>query len=658
MCGICGTVNWGDLSHVEGMNALQGHRGPDDQGTWQHLSANGSRFALGSTRLSIIDLSTAGHMPMPNEDGTVWIAYNGEVYNAAELRPYLESHGHQFRSRTDTEVVLHLYEQDGFDCLKKLNGMFAFAICDLRGRSPRLFLARDHFGIKPLYYVQRGRSFAFASEAKSLLTLPGMTASLAPEALHQYLTFLWVPGPETMFQGVFKVLPGHYAIFQDGELSISEYWDLRLASNHGNGGSEEELIPELRERFLNSVRSQMVSDVPVGAFLSGGIDSTAIVGVMSQLSNAPVRTYTITFPASHRVGFRTLDDPLVARNSAARLGCEHHEIVVEPDVVELLPKLIWHMDDPTADPAIVTAYLVCREARKSTTVLLSGVGGDELFAGYRKHVADRLGSYYRATPAFLRRGLLEPVIHRLPSSRGRLRDAVRFAKKMARSASLPRRDSFLMNCTYLDELQKSFLYTPAMRQQLVDSDPWRYHRAHFDRVQHADFLDQMQYSDIKTFMVSLNLNYADKMSMASSVEVRVPFLDWQFAEWVFANIRPDLRLRGRLYPSTKYILRKAFRDLLGEEVLRQPKAGFGAPIDEWLRRDLREMMDDLLSEDRIRRAGYFDPASVAQIVQEYRQGKRNWSMQIWQLLTLELWTQIFVEKRPRAFSEPAMQVPN
>jgi asparagine synthase (glutamine-hydrolysing) len=639
------------------MNALQRHRGPDDNGTWHHVSGDGSHFVLGSTRLSIIDLSAAGHMPMSNEDGTLWIAYNGEVYNAVELRAYLESRGHRFRSRTDTEVVLHLYEEEGVDCLKKLNGMFAFAICDLSSRSPRLFLARDHFGIKPLYYIHRGRSFAFASETKSLLTLPGMAASVEVEALHQYLTFLWVPGPETMFRGVFKLLPGHYAIFQDGDLRISEYWDLRLAPKNVKKGSENDLIPELRERFFDSVRSQMVSDVPIGAFLSGGIDSTAIVGAMSQLSNNPVRTYTITFPDSHRLGFRTLDDPRVARNSAARLGCEHHEIVVQPDVVELLPKLIWHMDDPTADPAIITAYLVCREARRSTTVLLSGVGGDELFAGYRKHVADRLGAYYRAIPQFLRRGVLEPVIQRLPTSRGRLRDAVRFAKKMTRSASLPRRDSFLMNCTYLDELQKSFLYTPAMREQLVGSDPWRYHLAHFDRVQHADFLDQMQYSDIKTFMVSLNLNYADKMSMTSSVEVRVPFLDWQFAEWVFANVRPDLRLHGRLHPSTKYIFRKAFRDLLGEQVLRQPKAGFGAPIDEWLHRDLHEMVDDLLSEDHIRRAGYFAPESVARILREHRQGKHNWSMQIWQLLTLELWTQIFVERRTPV-SEPAIQLPH
>src|ERR1035437_3806525 len=644
MCGICGTANWGELVDVESMNVRQRHRGPDDSGVWQHVSPDGSRFALGSTRLSIIDLSRAGHMPMSNEDGTVWIAYNGEIYNAGELRSGLEARGHCFRSRTDTEVVLHLYEDEGSDCLNKLNGMFAFCVCDLRGSFPRFFIARDHFGIKPLYYVHRGRRFAFASEVKALLRLPGMEASLETEALHQYLTFLWVPGPETMFREVFKLLPGHCAIFEDGELKVSEYWDLKLnARGSFRQRSERELIPELRERFFASVRRQMVSDVPIGAFLSGGIDSTAIVGAMAQSTSIPVRTYTITFPSKHRVGFKTLDDPQVARRSAARMGCEHHEIRVEPDVVELLPKLIWHMDDPTADPAIVTAYLVSREARKSTTVLLSGVGGDELFAGYRKHVAYYLARPYRALPSLLRRGVVEPLIGRLPASRGRLRDAVRFAKKMARSASLEPRDSFLMNCTYLDAFQKAYLYTTEMRENLAQSDPLRYHNRHFDRVHNADFLDQMLYSDIKTFMVSLNLNYADKMSMASSVEVRVPFLDWQFAEWVFANIPPGLRLHGYIYPSTKYIFRQAFKDVLGEEVLRQPKAGFGAPVDEWLHGDLQGMVNDLLSESHIRRSGYFDPKAVGQMVQEYRDGKHNWSMQIWQLLTLELWRQVFLE---------------
>jgi asparagine synthase (glutamine-hydrolysing) len=278
-------------------------------------------------------------------------------------------------------------------------------------------------------------------------------------------------------------------------------------------------------------------------------------------------------------------------------------------------------------------------------VLLSGVGGDELFAGYRKHVAYQLAQHYRMLPSPLRRGVIEPFVESLPTSRNRLRDTVRFAKKMARSASLPPRESFLMNCIYLDGFQKALLYSPEIREGLNDSDPLRYHHAHFEKVRDADFVDQMLYSDIKTFMVSLNLNYADKMSMASSVEVRVPFLDWQFAEWVFANVPPGLRLHGRIYPSTKYILRHAFADLLGEEVLRQPKAGFGAPLDEWLREDLREMVDDLLSEESVRQSGYFDPKAVSEMVWEYRNNKYSWSMQIWQLLTFELWMQVFLRHK-------------
>jgi asparagine synthase (glutamine-hydrolysing) len=639
------------------MSAVQRHRGPDDTGVWQKTFPDGSRFCLGSTRLSIIDLSPAGHMPMPNESGTVWITYNGEIYNAEELRSKLEMRGHSFRSRTDTEAIVHLYEDEGPDCVKKLNGMFAFCICDLRTHSPRFLVARDHFGIKPLYYIHRGRSFAFASEVKALLALPGVTATVEPDAVHQYLTFLWVPGPETLFREVFKLMPGHYAVFEDGDLKLTEYWDLKLnAKDSCAQKSEGELIPELRERFFDSVQRQMVSDVPIGAFLSGGIDSTAIVGAMTRFSHTQVRTYTISFPSAHRVGFRTLDDPDVARRSATRMGCEHHEIVVEPDVVELLPKLIWHMDEPTADPAIVMAYLVCREASKSTTVLLSGVGGDELFAGYRKHRAYRLAQHYRILPYVLRRGVIEPLIERLPAPRGHLRDTVRLAKKMARSASLEPRESFLMNCTYLDEIQKARLCTRETREKLVHFDPLRYHHGHFDKVRSADFLDQMLYSDIKTFMVSLNLNYADKMSMASSVEVRVPFLDWEFAEWVFASIPPGLRLRGRIYPSTKYIFRQAFHDLLGEEVLRQPKAGFGAPVEEWLHGDLREMVNDVLSEDRIRHRGYFNPRAVVEIVRAYRNGTNNWSMQIWQLLTLELWMQIFLERGYTSVAEPVLAI--
>jgi asparagine synthase (glutamine-hydrolysing) len=645
MCGIAGVVNWGDSETLARMTHIQTHRGPDDAGLWEQRFPDGTWIGLGNRRLAIIDLSPAGHMPMSNENGTIWITYNGEVYNFPELRQELLAKGYTFRSNTDTEVILHLYEQEGPECVKRLNGMFAFAICDLRSSTPLLFLARDHFGIKPLYYIHQGRRFAFASEAKALLQLPDVQAEVDLEALHQYLTFLWVPDPKTMFKGIYKLPAGHYALFKDGHLDIVQYWDLTFPPAEADYAyTEAELVEAIRERFRRSVQAQMISDVPIGAFLSAGMDSSSIVAMMSQVTDEPVRTYTITFPPKYRIGETTLDNPSVASQVARHFGCDHHEIVVEPQVAELLPKLIWHMDEPVADPAIITAYLVCREARRTVTVLLSGIGGDELFAGYRKHYAHYWAQAYRRLPAFLRQHVIEPAILGLPSFRGTpIKGLVRLAKKMVRSGSLTPEDSFLMNCTYLDETQKAELYSPVLQTQLVGMDPWRQHRLYFDRVAHADFLNQMLYLDIKTFMVSLNLTYNDKMSMASSVEVRVPFLDRELAEFVAWHVPSHLKLNGFLRPRTKYIFRKAMQGILPEEVLCQPKAGFGAPVDYWLAHDLREMVDELLSEDKVKRRGFFEPRAVQRLVEEHRSGRQDWSMQIWQLLTLELWLQTFVD---------------
>jgi asparagine synthase (glutamine-hydrolysing) len=410
---------------------------------------------LGSRRLAILDLSADGHMPMCNEDRTVWITYNGEIYNFAELRRELQSKGHQFASNTDTEVVIHLYEQEGADCVHRLKGMFAFAICDLRSGRPELFLARDHFGVKPFYYAYQGRKLAFASEVKALLHVTEIQAEIDLESLHQYLTFLWVPDPKTMFRGIYKLPAGHCATFRDGELKIRQYWDLSFPRADAHyARSEADLADEVRELFRRSVEEQMVSDVPIGAFLSAGLDSSSIVAMMCRATKQPVRTYTITFPHKYRVGETTLDDPNVPARLARQLGCENQQIVVEPDVAGLLPRLTWHMDEPTADPAIITAYLVCREARKQATVLLSGVGGDELFAGYRKHAAHRWARAYQRIPGPLRTGI-ESVLGALPSLRGTaMKGSVRLAKKMARSASLEPEDRFIRNCTYLDNAQK------------------------------------------------------------------------------------------------------------------------------------------------------------------------------------------------------------
>src|ERR1700689_1145454 len=494
MCGISGVMNCGNRETLARMTLVQAHRGPDDSGLWDRKFPDGAYIGLGSRRLAILDLSPLGHMPMANENRTLWITYNGEIYNFAELRRELEGKGHKFASHTDTEVILHLYEQEGPDCVKRLNGMFAFAICDLRSGTPTLFMARDHFGVKPFYYFHQGDRFAFASEIKALLQIPEIEAELDPESLHQYLTFLWVPDPKTMFRRILKLPAGHHAILRDGELKLTQYWDLTFpAADQTYARSEDDLAEEIRERFRLSVEAQMVSDVPIGAFLSAGLDSSSIVAMMSRATNQPIRTYTITFPNKYRVGETTLDDPEVATRLARHLGCENHRMVVEPDVTDLLPRLVWHLDEPTADPAIITAYLVCREARKDATVLLSGVGGDELFAGYRKHIAHYWAQAYGRAPLAARR-LAEAAMAALPSLRGTpMKGSLRLARKMARSASLNAVDRFITNCTYLDADQKLGLYSPAMAGEAAESDPAVRHREGFNRVRDVDFLHQMLY---------------------------------------------------------------------------------------------------------------------------------------------------------------------
>ena len=639
MCGINGTLNWSDSEGLARMTDAQVHRGPDDRGTWSRTLPNGDRIGLGSRRLAILDLSPAGHMPMSTPDGLLTIVYNGEIYNYPELRRDLENRGYTFRSGSDTEAILYLYREYGPEIVTKLNGMFAIAIWDdSRGQ---LFLARDHFGVKPLYYCHQGRRFAFASEVKALLTLEDMPRRINFRALHQYLTFLWVPDPLSLFDEILKLPAGHYAIYRDGQLQVTQYWDLRFPpANYDFKQSESLLAEELWERFVRIVKRQLQSDVPVGAFLSAGMDSSSIVAAMSEGGSAPCRTYTIAFPSKYRRG-ELIDDTDVARRTADYFGCDHTEIVLEPDVVSLLPRLVWHMDEPVADPAIIAAYLINREARKSVTVLLSGVGGDELFAGYRKHVAHGLTRRYQLIPEAVRTKLIEPLVMTLPAMRGTpVKGYVRLAKKMARSGSLNVEDAFLMDSTYLTESEKSHLYSSATREHLNGDHPWSRHQYYFNQVADADFLNRMLYLDTKAFMVSLNLTYNDKMSMASSVEARVPFLDRELAEWVAWSVPPGLKLQGG---TTKHILREAMRPLLPPAVLRQKKAGFGAPADYWLANDLREMIDDLLNKDRLIQRGLFDPPAVWRLIDEQRRGQQDWSLQIWQFLTLELWMQAFID---------------
>jgi asparagine synthase (glutamine-hydrolysing) len=640
MCGIAGFVNWGDKAILDRMTLTQSHRGPDDSGRFMTTTNSGAAVGLGSRRLAILDLSTAGHMPMSTSDGRLTITYNGEIYNYPELKRGLEARGYAFRSGSDVEAVLYWYREEGPACLRRFNGMFAFAIWDRE--QDTLFLARDHFGIKPLYYMQQQDRLAFASEIKALLEVPGCPRALNYQALHQYLTFLWVPDPLTAFDGILRLPAGHTLTFTGGRASIQEFWDLQFPpADHNYLKSETDLAAELVDRFDEAVQRQMLSDVPIGAFLSAGLDSSSIVSSMCRARKEPPRTYTIAFPAKDRRGEDSIDDPAVAQRTAAAFGCHHTEIVVNPDVAALLPRLIWHMDEPVADPAIITAFLVCRTARESATVLLSGIGGDELFAGYRKHVAWKLAETWRRIPVFVRAAAVEPLVAALPVMRNTVaRGPVRLLKKLSRSASLPPDQAFLAQSVYGSEQLKSSLYTTDLAREVASVNAFAQHEAYFKRVRHAHFLNQMLYVDTKAFMASLNLIYNDKMSMASSVEVRVPFLDLSLAQWVATEVPPTLKLQGLV---TKYLLRQAMKPVLPPEVFSQKKAGFGAPLDRWLAYDLRPMIDDLLADDVVRRRGLFEPATVRRLINEHRRGRHDWSFQIWALLTLELWQRTFLD---------------
>ncbi|MCD4686065.1 MAG: asparagine synthase C-terminal domain-containing protein [Anaerolineae bacterium] len=495
--------------------------------------------------------------------------------------------------------------------------------------------------MKQLYYRHEVRLLWCASEVKAILEDPAVPRRMDVSALHAYMTMLWVPDPQTMFEGIIKLPPGHYALFRDGELTLTRYWDLAFPpAGHEYATDEAALVDELRARFRATVQAQMLSDVPLGAFLSAGLDSSGIVAALAEASTQPVRTFTISFPPEYRRDV-AMDDTDVAARTAAYLGADHTEIVVEPDVVDLLPRLIWNMDEPVADPALITAYLVCRAAREYVTVMLSGAGGDEVFAGYRKYRAHALAQTYQRVPGVLRRRMIEPALRALPAFQGtRLGGYVRLAKKMVRSGSLPPRERFLMDSVYLTEAQTHALYVPDLRAQVAGVDPFARQRTHFETVAGADFLHQMLYVDLRAYMVSLNLLYNDKMGMAASVEVRVPFLDWTLAEWVAQHVPPYLKLRGGV---TKHIYRQAMRSDLPAEVFRQPKAGFAAPIAQWLNRDLRAMIDDVLSVDTLRRRGLFDPEAVHTLLRQHRRGTHDWSFQLWQFLTLELWMQAFLD---------------
>jgi asparagine synthase (glutamine-hydrolysing) len=650
MCGICGFVGRADDGLAATMTGLLAHRGPDGEGIRIFEAGDGRPpAALGHRRLSIIDPSPRGAQPMSWADKRYWITYNGELYNFPELKARLEREGARFRSNSDTEVLLAMYAHYGVDCLRWLNGIFAFAIWDA-GRG-ELLVARDRLGVKPLYYAQQEDVFYFASELKALLPAIGRPP-VKPSAIADYLTFLWTPDPETLLEGILRIPPGHYAIFSDGSLALREYWDMTYPIDHL---PEREWLATVREEVAAAVRRQMISDVPLGSFLSGGVDSSAVVAAMTQM-NSRVTTYTIGF-SSDDLGHEIVPDDVVYARKIGRLfDVAYNERILEAEVVDLLPRLIWHLDDPVADPAAITTYLICSAAGEQLKVILSGMGGDELFAGYPRYLAAQIARAADVVPLGARRSLkrsLEPRLTLGPP--GRLRGPRRNLMKALRGLDADPIERYLVYSSYYrrDELDR--LLAPELRLDVAAHDPLRRHRAHLERAPTDNWLNRLLYLDLKTFLPCLNLAYTDKMSMAASTEVRVPLLDDELLA-LTGRLPPSLKLRGW---KRKYAFKRSLESVLPSDVIWRRKAGFGAPIRAWLVGDLRPMVHDLLGTEAVRRRGLFVPDEVARLIRANESGHEDNALRIWALLTLELWFRTFVDADPvaahveeRAFSLP------
>jgi len=603
------------------MTSLLTHRGPDDESYY----FDGS-LGLGHRRLSIIDLSPLGRQPMSNEDGSVWVILNGEIYNFQELRPALEQRGHRFRSNTDTEVVVHLYEEHGPACLGYLRGMFALAIWDAKSR--KLLLARDRVGKKPLVYSEHAGGISFASEVKALLADPEVDRAVDYDALGQYLICQHIPQPRTAFRSIRKLPPAHFLTVENNRVSLQPYWKLDYRNKTPLRG--EELEEELRGQLSEAVRIRLVSDVPLGAFLSGGIDSSIVVALMSRHLNSPVKTFSIGFD-----DVRYSELPY-ARMVAARYATDHHEFVVKPSAVELLPKLVWHYDEPYADSSAVPTYYVAQLARRHVTVALTGDGGDESFAGYERYRAVLLSHYADWLPRPVVASLARAWSHLFGSAppKSRARRLGRFLKMAALPAE--------MRYASLMASPEDGLYT-----SLCSPDFWARHvrdavhpAVELVRASQAPTpLEQMMEADVRSYLPDDLLAKMDIASMACSLEARSPFLDHKVME-LAASMPARLKLQGAEH---KHIVKRAFRHLLPDPILNRPKMGFGVPLYRWFREDLREMANDLLLSPRAAGRGLFNPVLVRQMLAEHAAGKRPWQDHLWPLLILELWFRIFVD---------------
>ena len=621
------------------MLASIGHRGRDDEGVWlsEPIDDSGRRACLGHRRLAIIDPTPAGHEPMFSADGRYVLTFNGEIYNYRELRDQLRPRGHTFKTDSDAEVLLAAIAEWGWESLSRLNGMFAFAVWDSRERV--LTLVRDHVGIKPLYYAVVPEGIVFGSEIKAILASKLVAPRVNPEALHQFLTFLWAPDPNTLFDGVKTVPPGHYLQVKNGDLKLTQWWDAsfdQIDDWRSDSWWQEEVLATL-DRV---VRMEMVADVPLGSFLSGGIDSSGIVAMMDRHSNGQkISTYTAGIKSEDLRYDIIPDDVRWARRVNEQLQTDYHEILLQPSVAELLPKLVHHLEEPPIDMAI-PSYLISRAARETLTVMLSGMGGDEVFAGYPRQLAMKLAAAFDPVPNLLRRPLMKTLAGVLPGGLpGRFTAPLRNAKKFARSAALDFEDRYLGYGTYFTNQLKHQLYSDEWRALTSGYDPYDAHRRYFARVRDAAPLNRLLYVDLKTFLPCLNLITTDKTAMAANLEVRVPFLNREMIE-LAARMPPRLKLHGL---TRKYVLKRALENVLPKDVVWRKKAGFGAPIRSWLRGPLRPLVDDLLSEESVKRRGLFRPAEVKGVIDANFSGREDYNLQVFQLLGLELWHRQFID---------------
>ncbi len=628
MCGIAGILHSGSEPALREMTDTMAHRGPDDADV-KWFAATGS--GLGHRRLSIIDLSPLGRQPMSTEDGRLWIVHNGELYNYKEIRKELQSLGCRFKSQSDTEVILKAYAMWGVDCLRKFNGMFAFAVYDTE--RDVLFAARDQIGIKPFYYANMNGVFVFASEIKAILKSGIVKAEPDLDALHTPTRFQI--SPLTGFKNIFKLPPAHYLLLEQKNLSIVRYWD--IAPTESTHDSDDDVVRRADALLNDAVRDQMVADVPVGLFLSGGLDSSLVAALMRKNTTNDIHAFTIKFSDDDQRFEKATDDSSYARLVADKFDLRYHEFEIKPDICELLPKLVWHMDEPLADPAAIATYLIAKAAREhNIIVLLNGMGGDEIFGGYRKHLACLKADVYQEIVPRVLRTSIEKIVEALPvASATRGLRMLRWSKRFFSYASLPQAERFFSSDLSLSpDVYRQYFRNGSQYDQT------HFYQAQIERLTKNDisYLTRMCLNDTKVFLPEHNLTYSDKAAMAASVEGRPPLTDIRIVEFMF-SLPPRQRIRGSIQ---KYLLKQAAKAYLPSAVINRPKAPFGAPLRSWIRGALAPMVNDLLSEHALRARGLYNPPFVRRLIENDRNGNEDNAHVIWTLLTNELWFQTFL----------------